>query len=466
MADLSKSISGIEMGATIRPGLIGNPEGVEEIPRYRLPAEGMDPRSAYQLIKGEIDLDGSARLNLATFVTTFMEPEALQLFTESAEKNMVDKDEYPQTAAIEERCVTMIGGLWSAQDAGSVIGTSTTGSSEACMLAGLALKRRWQRRMLEAGKSVERPNIVFSSAVQVVWEKFANYFEVEPRYVPVTADAPHLTPEGAVAACDENTIGVVPILGVTYTGAFEPVQQIAEALDRLAAEGGPDVPIHVDAASGGFIAPFLDPELAWDFRLPRVHSINASGHKYGHVYPGLGWVVWRSRELLPEELIFKVAYLGGEMDTFGLNFSRPGSQVLLQYYNFLRLGWSGYRRVQAELRRVAGYLAAEIAATPGLEVISDQGGLPVVAWQQSPRSSRSWDLHHLSVKLRERGWQVPAYPLPDTLSDRLIMRAVVRNGFRSDLAEIFVQDLRRAVEELDALPAAPSPARTAAVFHH
>ncbi len=464
MADLGKVLSGTEMGATIRPGLLGNPEGVEEIPRYRLPEEGMDPRSAYQLIRGEIDLDGSARLNLATFVTTYMEPEAVQLLTESAEKNMVDKDEYPQTAAIEQRCVTMIGHLWSAGDAGSVIGTSTTGSSEACMLAGLALKRRWQQRV--QGTSAGPPNIVFSSAVQVVWEKFANYFEVEPRYVPVTADSPYLTAEAAVAACDENTIGVVPILGVTYTGAFEPVQEIAAALDRLADGGGPDVPIHVDAASGGFIAPFLDPELAWDFRLPRVHSINSSGHKYGHVYPGLGWVVWRSREFLPDELIFKVAYLGGEMDTFGLNFSRPGSQVLLQYYNFLRLGWSGYRRVQSELRRVADYLADEIAAIPGLEVVSGRGGLPVVAWQQAIRSKPAWDLHHLSAKLRERGWQVPAYPLPEALADRLIMRAVVRNGFRSDLAEIFVQDLQRAVADLDALPSAPPPVRSAAVFHH
>ncbi|MHB1903980.1 MAG: glutamate decarboxylase, partial [Ferrimicrobium sp.] len=358
-----------------------------EIPKYQMPQDGMSARAAYQMISDEIDLDGSARLNLATFVTTWMEPEADQLYLEAVDKNIVDKDEYPQTAAIEDRCIAMIGDLWHAPDPSNVIGTSTTGSSEACMLAGLALKRRWMAKRRALGKDTERPNIVFSSSVQVVWEKFANYFEVEPRYVPITREEPYLTPRGVLEVVDERTIGVVPILGVTYTGIYEPIAEIARALDGLAAASELDIPIHVDAASGGFVAPFLQPDLVWDFSLARVHSINTSGHKYGLVYPGLGWVLWRSKELLPEELIFKVSYLGGEMPTFGLNFSRPGAQVLLQYYNLVRLGFEGYRRVQRGSQQTAAIIAAGLDELPSMSVLARGSELPVVAWMKTADSN-------------------------------------------------------------------------------
>jgi glutamate decarboxylase len=325
----------------------------ESAPRdlYSLGYERMLPDTAYQLVHDEAMLDGNARLNLATFVGTFMDEHANKLYSEAFDKNMIDKDEYRATAAIEDRCWKILAELWHAPSPESTIGTSTIGSSEACMLGGLALKRLWQQRRKLEGKSIACPNLVMSSAVQVCWEKFANYWDVEPRYVPITEEHKTLCGHSLAKYVDENTIGVVAVMGVTYTGMYEPVEEIAKALDAIEKETGLDVPIHIDAASGGFITPFLQPELNWDFKIERVHSISVSGHKYGLVYPGLGWVVWREAQYLPDDLIFKVSYLGGEMPTFALNFSRPGAQVLLQYYNFLRLGRVGLHPGAARLTR-------------------------------------------------------------------------------------------------------------------
>jgi glutamate decarboxylase len=327
-----------------------------EIPRLRLPDDEIDAETAYQVVHDELMLDGNARLNLATFVTTWMEPQARTLMAECFDKNMIDKDEYPRTAELEMRCVHILADLWHSPASPNPVGCSTTGSSEACMLAGLAMKRRWQH----AG-GTSRPNIVMGINVQVCWDKFANYWEVEPRLVPMEGDRLHLTAEEVVKYCDANTIGVVAILGSTFDGSYEPVADICAALDGLQAEHGWDIPVHVDGASGAMIAPFCDPELVWDFRLPRVCSINTSGHKYGLVYPGVGWVVWRDAAALPDDLVFRVNYLGGEMPTFALNFSRPGAQVAAQYYTFLRLGRTGYERVQSYSREVATSVSARIA---------------------------------------------------------------------------------------------------------
>ena len=439
----------------------------DSVPRFRLPEESMLPETAYQIIHDELALDGDARLNLATFVSTWMEPEADPLYAEAADKNIIDKDEYPQTAAIEDRCVHMLADLWHAPDPHQVLGVSTTGSSEACMLGGLALKRRWQNARKAKGQAADRPNIVFSSAVQVVWEKFANYWDVEPRYVPIEPERPCLTPEGVLGAVDENTIGVVCVLGVTYTGCYEPVAAIAQALDQLQERTGLDLPIHVDAASGGFIAPFLQPELIWDFKLARVRSINASGHKYGLVYPGLGWIVWREAADLPDDLIFRVSYLGGDMPTFALNFSRPGAQVLLQYYNFLRLGRQGYYRVQHTAQQVATFLSREIGALGMFELLSAGTDIPVLAWRLRPDSAKNWSLHDLSCQLRQHGWQVPAYPLPADMTDVTVMRVVVRNGFSMDLAHLFLAEFEDAVRFLDGLDGPmPQGAEPSTVFHH
>jgi glutamate decarboxylase len=393
-------------------------------------------------------LDGNARLNLATFVTTWMEPEADRLLAECLDKNMIDKDEYPQTAELELRCVNMLAQLWNAPETGApALGCSTIGSSEAAMFAGLALKRRWQQRRRAAGEDATRPNLVMGINVQVCWDKFCNYFEVEPRFAPMSGDRFHLDAEQAVALCDENTIGVVAVLGSTFDGSYEPVAEIARALDDLQARTGMDVPVHVDGASGGMVAPFIDPDLEWDFRLPRVASINTSGHKYGLVYPGVGWVLWRDADALPEELIFRVNYLGGEMPTLALNFSRPGGQVVAQYYTFLRLGWEGFRQVQQECRDVAVYTAARIGELGPFKLLTHGDELPVFAFTLH-NDVTNYSVFDVSSGLRERGWQVPAYTFPANRQDLAALRVVVRNGTGRELADLLLDDMAHLLPRL------------------
>ena len=434
-----------------------------ELPTTKFPERPMLPNTAYQLIHDEVMLDGNARLNFATFVTTWMDDVANRLYAETYDKNMIDKDEYPKTAEIEQRCWQLLGNLWNAPNVDNVIGTSTVGSSEACMLGGLAMKRRWQQARKQAGKDTSKPNMVMSSAVQVVWEKFCNYWDVEMRLVPISEEFPCLHGSQLADVVDENTIGVVAIMGVTYTGVYEPVQEICQALDQIEATTGLDIPVHVDGASGAFIAPFLQPDIIWDFRLERVHSISASGHKYGLVYPGVGWVVWRSAEYLPEDLIFKVSYLGGSMPTFALNFSRPGAQVLLQYFNFLRLGREGYTLVQQASMNAAKHLSAGLAAMDAFEVIADGSDIPVVAWRLA--KPVIWTLPELSRLLRAAGWLVPAYPLPDNLADQWVMRVVVRNGVTIDMMNDMLADISKSVSWLDQLTQ-PLPNLNEVHYHH
>ena len=418
------------------------------IPRHEL-GEGEIPADvAYQVIHDELMLDGNARMNLATFVTTWMEPQAEKLMAECLDKNMIDKDEYPQTAALEMRCVNILSRLWNAPDAEQATGCSTTGSSEAAMLGGLALKRRWQKRRAAAGEPTDRPNLVMGINVQVCWEKLANYWDVEMRLVPMEGDRFHLSAEEAVALCDENTIGVVAILGSTFEGSYEPVEEICAALDEFEQRTGIDVPVHVDGASGAFFAPFVDPDLEWDFRLPRVASINASGHKYGLVYPGVGWIVWRDAEALPEDLIFWVNYLGDNMPTFALNFSRPGAQVVAQYYNFLRLGFDGYRKVQGYSRDVATRLADQIGELGPFELLTRGDELPVFAFTLTPEID-NFTVFDVSNALRERGWLVPAYTFPKNRTDLAALRVVVKQGFGHDMADLLVADLQRQLPRLE-----------------
>jgi glutamate decarboxylase len=423
------------------------------VPSLRLPDEPMDPQAAYRFIHDELMLDGSSRLNLATFVTTWMDPEAEKLMADTFDKNMIDKDEYPATAAIETRCVNMVADLFHAEDLrdddpASATGVSTIGSSEAVMLGGLAMSWRWRAKV---GKDWRKrtPNLVLGSNVQVVWEKFCRYFDVEPRYLPVEEGRYVITPEQVLAAVDEDTIGVVAILGTTYTGELEPIAEICAALDKLAADGGVDVPVHVDAASGGFVVPFLHPDIIWDFRLPRVVSINVSGHKYGLTYPGIGFVVWRSSEHLPEELVFRVNYLGGDMPTFTLNFSRPGNQVIGQYYNFLRLGRAGYGQVMHSLSETARWLGDQLRDSEHFELISDGSAIPVVSFRLTGK--RDYTEFAVSHALRAFGWQVPAYTMPDNATDVTVLRVVVREGFSIDLARALRDDIVTALASLDEL---------------
>ena len=383
---------------------------------------------------------------------------------ECASKNMIDKDEYPQTAEIERRCVNILARLWNAK------GTERHGMLDDGVERGVHARRaRPQVALATAARRrpdwpTERPNLVMGANVQVCWEKFCRYFDVEPRLVPIGPETTYLTPEGAVGACDENTIGVVAVLGSTYDGAYEPVAEIAAALDALASGGGPDVPMHVDGASGGFVAPFLDPRLEWDFRIPRVQSINVSGHKFGLVYPGVGWILWRDAEALPDELVFKVNYLGGEMPTFALNFSRPGAQVVAQYYNFLRLGFDGYRDVQSACRETAQWLAAEIERLGPFTLLSRAEGIPVVAFRLT--ETLPYSVFDISEALRSWGWLVPAYTLPPALEDVAVLRVVVRNGFSRDLAKMLLDDLRKVLTRLAGPAQVPGPTADRAGFHH
>ncbi|MDQ6749372.1 MAG: glutamate decarboxylase [Actinomycetota bacterium] len=448
----------------VRPQF-AQPGETAEVSKLRLPEGEMPADTAYQIVHDELMLDGNARLNLATFVTTWMEPQARALIEESLDKNMIDKDEYPQTAELERRCVNMLSALWGAMDASHGTGCSTTGSSEACMLGGMALKWRWRARRQAQGAPADRPNLVMGANVQVCWEKFCRYWEVEPRLVPVSAQALHLTADVAAEHCDENTIGVVAILGSTFDGSYEPVQEISARLDRLEADTGVHVPIHVDAASGGFIAPFLDPDVEWDFRLPRVQSINASGHKYGLVYPGVGWVIWRDHDALPQELVFDVDYLGGTMPTFALNFSRPGAQVVAQYYSLLRLGWDGYRRVQQASRDTAQWLAQEIADLGAYELLSHGDELPVFAFRIAAPDA-GYSVYDVSELIRGRGWIVPAYTMPPAIDAMAVLRICVRNGFSRDLAESLLDDLRAVTERLERHGGIAPPDEARSSFHH
>ena len=437
------------------------------VPKYKIPRQERPPRTAYALIHDELLLDGNSRQNLATFCTTWNEPEVIALMNECIDKNMCDKDEYPQTAEIESRCVHILADLWNSPDAADTIGCSTTGSSEAAMLGGLAAKWRWRDKMRAQGKSTEKPNIV-CGPVQVCWHKFGRYFDVEVREVPVEGDRLLMGPEQVLARCDENTIMVVPTLGVTMCCQYEPVAEIARALDDFEKKTGLDIPLHVDAASGGFLAPFCQPDLVWDFRLPRVKSINTSGHKFGLAPLGVGWVVWRDHADLPEDLVFHVNYLGGDMPTFALNFSRPAGQIVCQYYNFLRLGFEGYRKIQDACYHTAQHLGEELRKMGPFEVIHDgHGGLPAVCWKLRDGTDHGFTLYDLSDRLRARGWQVPAYSMPPNREDLVVQRILVRHGVSRDLADILLEDIQRSLALLERHPIAhPLTENEAGGYNH
>ena len=423
----------------------------------------MPPGTAYHLIHDELIVDGSSRFNLATFCGTWMEPEAARLMTETFDKNMIDKDEYPQTAEIEMRCVHMLAELWHAPEAKQAPGTSTIGSSEACMLGGLALKWRWREKMRKAGKPADRPNLVLGTNTQVCWHKFVRYWDIEERQVPLEGDEHVTDPERAAQACDENTIGVISVLGSTFTGDYENVEALSSALDALQERTGLDIPIHVDGASGAFVAPFLQPELRWDFQLPRVKSINTSGHKYGLVYPGVGWVIWREAADLHPDLIFNVDYLGGTMPTLAINFSRPASQVVAQYYNLIRLGKTGYRAIHQACQDVAVRLSRQIADLGPFRPVSGGTDLPVLSW--TLKDAAHWSLYDLADRLRDRGWQVPAYRMPANRQILVVQRVVVRNGLTCDLADMLVKDIRRHLDWFSTQPGL-RPKVEGSQFHH
>ena len=431
--------------------VFGTDEEARVAPKYEMP-EGMMPGEvAYQIVHDEAMLDGNSRLNLATFVTTWMDDYARKVMTENMDKNMIDKTEYPQTAEIERRCVNILAKLWNSPEKPYCTGTSTVGSSEACMLGGIAALKRWQKRRKAKGLPIDKPNFIISTCMQVVWEKFAIYWDVEMRMIPVTAEKITLDPQDVVKACDENTICVVPIQGVTITGLNDNVKEINDALDKLNTEKGWEICIHVDAATGGFIHPFIDPETIWDFRLKWVLSISTSGHKFGLVYPGVGWVVWKDKQYLPEEMNFAVNYLGANIPSISINFSRPGNQVLAQYYQFMRLGKEGYKKVQQNCLNVCLYLKEQLKKMGIFEFFSNDMPNPLFIWKLKDDPNRKWTLYDLSDALHVEGWQVPAYTMPKAMEDVIIMSVVVRQGTGFDLADLLMEDIKRCVNQLDAL---------------
>ena len=453
----------------INDEIFGGSNLANPLPKYRFPRQEMAARAACQLVHDELLLDGNSRQNLATFCQTWEEPEVHQLMDECIDKNMVDKDEYPQTAEIEGRCVHMLADLWHSPQAANTIGCSTTGSSEAAMLGGMAMKWRWRARRKQENKSTERPNLI-CGPVQICWHKFARYWDIEIREIPMEPGRLIMTPEEVIRRCDENTIGVVPTLGVTFTGQYEPIEAVSQALDQFQLDHGLDIPLHIDAASGGFLAPFCASDLIWDFRLPRVKSINASGHKFGLAPLGAGWVIWREKHDLPEDLIFNVNYLGGNMPTFALNFSRPGGQIIAQYYNFIRLGREGYQKVQSACYTAAEHFANVLRKLEIFEIIyggDPRSGIPCVSWKIKDGLKLPFSLYDLADRLRIRGWQVPAYALPANCQNQVVQRILVRNGVSRDLIALLTEDFKQALDYLAKHPPRNSTtSEESGGFHH
>lgn len=437
----------------------------ESLPKFRLPEKSIPKDAAYQIINDELMLDGNPRLNLASFVTTWMEPECDKLMMTAMNKNYVDMDEYPVTTELQNRCVNIIASMYHApmREGDQAIGVGTVGSSEAIMLAGLAFKRKWQNKRKAEGKPYDKPNIVTGSNVQVCWEKFARYFEVDLKEVKLKEGYYVMDPIKAVEMVDENTICVAAILGSTYNGEFEDVKLLNDLLIEKNKQTQWDTPIHVDAASGGFIAPFLYPELEWDFRLPLVRSINVSGHKYGLVYAGVGWVVWRTKQDLPEELIFHINYLGADQPTFTLNFSKGASQIIAQYYQLIRLGFEGYKRIMENCSANAKLLRDSLSDTGRFNILSKEIGVPLVAF--SLKDNHKHDEYEISEHLRRFGWIVPAYTMAPDAQHVTLLRVVVREDFNRTLAERLVRDILRVLQELDAMPP-KTPAGGARVADH
>ncbi|WP_407424325.1 glutamate decarboxylase [Methanobrevibacter sp.] len=418
-----------------------------KIPKDKLQDNGIPPKLAYELLHDQLSLDGNPSLNLASFVTTWMEKEANQLILENIGKNFINFHEYPQTYKIEKYCINIIGNLFNAPDDSKIIGASTIGSSEAILLGLLAHKWSWKKNRQKNNKSFDKPNIVMGADTHTVWEKFALYFDVELRLIPLEHGKYTINAEDVVNNVDENTICVGAVLGTTYVGQMDAINEINTELLKIKKEKGWDIPIHVDAASGGFIAPFMYPDLKWDFELEQVKSINVSGHKYGLVYPGIAWLVFKDEKYLPKELIFNINYLGGDMPNYSLNFSKPSTHIIAQYYNFLRLGKYGYKNIIANIMENAKYLKECIKKLDKFELLDENPPFPVIAL--TLKNSEKYTAYHVSSMLKTKGWVVPAYTLPPNAEDMEVLRIVIKENFERSMIENFIEDLNDVIEELE-----------------
>ena len=423
-------------------------------PDQKIPDGPTIPTVAYQMVKDETFAQTQPRLNLATFVTTYMDDYATKLMNEAININYIDETEYPRVAVMCQKCINIVANLWNTPEQNKwKAGALAIGSSEACMLGGIAAWKRWIERRKKAGKPYDKPNFVISAGYQVVWEKFASLWNIEMRQVPLSEEHVTLDIDAAIKLCDENTICVVAIQGVTWTGLNDDVEALDAALEKYNKETGNEVCIHVDAATGGYILPFLFPEKKWDFRLKWVLSISTSGHKFGLVYPGLGWVVWKDKQYLPGDMAFTVDYLGAEVTQVGLNYSRPAAQILGQYYQFIRLGFEGYKEVQSNSLQIAQYLHDQLALMPEFVNYSDEVPNPIVVWKMKPevQASAKWTLYDLQDKLQMKGWMVPAYAMPANIETMVVMRVLCKQGFSRDMCDQLINDIKSAVVELNAL---------------
>ena len=453
--------------------IFGSQEMRESAPSEFIPKHGTPASIAYQMVKDKTFPQTQPRLNLATFVTTYMDDYGTRLMNEAVGINYIDETEYPRVAVMCGRCINMVANMWNTPEKSEwKTGAVGIGSSEACMLGGVAAWLRWRGRRKAAGKPYDKPNLVMSTAYQVVWEKFCQLRQIEMRTVPITKEHPTLDIKEALKMCDENTICIVPIAGVTWTGMNDDIEALDEALDEYNAWTGYDIPIHVDAASGGFILPFLNPGKKWDFRLKWVLSISTSGHKYGLVYPGLGWVIWKGKEYLPEEMSFSVNYLGASITQVGLNFSRPAAQIIAQYYNFIHLGMEGYKEIHSNSMAIAEYCHDAIGKMACFQNYAKKLDNPLFIWMLDPEYDKkaNWTLFDLQDKLMQSGWMVPAYTMPKDIEDMVVMRIVVRQGMSRDMADMLMADIANAVSELEKLQY-PTPSRLEAqkkgkVFTH
>lgn len=437
--------------AGVETPLFGSVESNEDVILNKIRKEPISANTAYQLIKDQLIDEGNARQNLATFCQTYMEPEAIKLMSETMEKNAIDKSEYPETAKVETACVNIIADLWNAPNKERVMGTSTVGSSEACMLGGMAMKFRWRKLAEERGLDInaQKPNLVISSGFQVCWEKFCVYWDIEMREVPMNNEHLSIDTDTVLDYVDEYTIGIVGILGITYTGKFDDIKTLDSIVEEYNGSHEHQLVIHVDGASGGMFTPFVNPELEWDFRLKNVVSINTSGHKYGLVYPGVGWIIWRDEEYLPKELIFDVSYLGGHMPTMAINFSRSASQILGQYYNFYRFGFDGYKEIHTRSKNAAMSISKAVEETGLFNIYNDGENLPIVCYSLKEDSGVKWNLYELADRLQMKGWQVPAYPLPADLDGTIIQRFVCRADLGYNVEEALIEDFKQCIEDLN-----------------
>lgn len=432
--------------------IYGSSESDHVLPKKFIPDRSLAPHVAYRMVADEILHDSNPRYNLASFVQTYMEPEAQKIMIDTMAVNAIDKTEYPQTTAIENHCMNMLANLWNIKESDSHIGTSTLGSSEACILAGIAMIFRWKRLAKTHNIPLGKLNLIVGSGVQVVWEKFCVYWDIELRVIPMTDFKDlRLNPKNAVKKSDDYTIGIVAIMGITYTGLFDDVVLLDHEVEQYNKTHKITLPIHIDAASGGLFLPFVNPLLEWDFRLKNVVSINTSGHKFGLVYPGIGWIIWRDKKFLDEKLLFTVNYLGTSFSPeFQLNFSRPGSQIWAQYFNFVRFGKEGYKAIHEKSKDVAIQLSEQIKKMSFFHLLNDGSNIPIVCWciKNAPDKPK-WTLYDLSEVLKRSGWQVPAYPLPENFKDVIVMRVVVRADFSRDQLSLFLEDLKTALDILE-----------------